>query len=52
MKTLNIKVTTEIKGTTERNETEFYCPNKLEAYKLALYLSDSGYEDVRITDNV
>jgi hypothetical protein len=52
MVTLNIKVTTEIIGTTERNETEFYCPNKVEAYKLALYLSDAGYKDIRIMEGV
>jgi hypothetical protein len=46
MVTLNIKVTTEM------STTEFYCPNKVEAYKLALYLAEAGYKDIKITEGV
>jgi hypothetical protein len=46
MVTLNIKVT------TEDSETEFYCPDKVEAYKLALYLAEAGYKEIKITEGV
>jgi len=45
-------ITLNIRVTTEDSETEFYCPDKVEAYKLALYLAEKGYKNVQIREGV